>query len=105
MKHTSLHSLAGQLAGFRCFFEYVRITGRLFWACPGFLSAYGERYVIFPRSSRKGPGGSCRKPACGTGFPGICGTGFCGLWCTGVPGTTGILRMRERMGVRFRQLV
>lgn len=42
MKHVSVDGLASQLLGSRCFFEYVRTTGMMFWACPGFLSSYSE---------------------------------------------------------------
>lgn len=94
MKYTSFHGLASQLLGSRCFFEYVRCTGRMFWACPGFLSAYAERYVVFPRSSRRG---GSRLFGASAG-----GTGFGSMGCTGVDG---VQKIGERMGVRFRRMV
>ncbi|MDV0443497.1 hypothetical protein [Methanorbis rubei] len=86
MKYASLHGVASQLLGSRCFFEYVRFTGRMFWECPDFLSAYAERYVVFPRSSRRSEGCSDMR-------------------CMEALGVIEVRRIGERMGVRFRRMV
>ena len=86
MKYTSLHGITSQLLGSRCFFEYVRVTGRMFWECPDFLSAYAERYVVFPRSSRRSERGTT-------------------MGYRSVLGVTGIRKIGEKMGARFRRMV
>ncbi len=80
-------AICNQLRGSRCFFEYVRVIGRSFWESPGFLTEYHERYVVFPRASRRVNTRNLL-PVC-------------------LPHNTPeqVRRIMESMGIRFRKLV
>lgn len=82
--------IVDQLKGSRCFFEYLRFTGRMFWGIPDFLSGYEERYVAFPNTVRSG-----RKR----------GTGFGRSEGVVHDNAEKYLRMEENRGVRLRRLL